>query len=442
MLLLLALLALPAGLGAGCATPKSAEGDRADRKVKRRETVPGLPAIGLVMRPPEQGVHSVQLYRQGDETSLPVVVGGEGTVASGGKLVLEFDRLGLSGSPLDITFFHFDRYWREDYLEPTQILDGFQRDTIDEYDYSRATRVPYTHYSYLFPNDRIRFRVSGNWMLRVSERSEPDKVLLERPFLVSEDRLETEFEVQLVLVPGTGLPFTQPSVRILPPQELAANVFDFRSCFVRNARFELARCNDAPTLLETPYLRFYLDPRVSFTPDYSIRTLDLTALQPGPRLRMVHFDTDPFAVELEPDYERLGANLSGRPLFGQSVFSASALGRSDADVASDYVDVTFEFVPEGGRSPGDVRITGSFSGWTETDASALTWNDADQAYRATLRLKQGLHEYHYVPADSTAAERQRRGVFNPVQRYSALVYLYDTFLGSDRLVAHRTVESR
>src|SRR5690554_2953363 len=89
------------GLLAGCATMLGDEGD--DRAFRR-----AAPSTFSV-RPDNAQVQTVQLYRTGRETNLPII-----NFRSGQTLTLEFDLLddGM-GSPVSVFFYHMDRNWEQ-----------------------------------------------------------------------------------------------------------------------------------------------------------------------------------------------------------------------------------------------------------------------------------------------------------------------------------------
>ncbi|MEL6617038.1 MAG: type IX secretion system plug protein domain-containing protein, partial [Bacteroidota bacterium] len=106
-------------------------------------------------------VRTIQLYRGEDEVSVPVL-----SLRSDQQLTLEFDILEDRGArPLDIEFRRVERD-NGSALLPSEYLTAFDRDNIFDADPSGATAVPYTHYTYRFPNASIGFRLGGEYRLR------------------------------------------------------------------------------------------------------------------------------------------------------------------------------------------------------------------------------------------------------------------------------------
>ena len=137
----------------------------------------------MQLAPTDAAVRSVQLYR-GREATLPVMQLDRRGERTSEPLTLEFDLVNTRGRTLSVYFYHADRSWNRD-LSPAEYLEAFQQDNLVEYEISGATEVPYVHYEYTFPNETIQFRISGNYIVRVTEQGDEEAVLFERAFVSS-----------------------------------------------------------------------------------------------------------------------------------------------------------------------------------------------------------------------------------------------------------------
>jgi hypothetical protein len=421
---LLALFAL-LGVAVGCATTEEGTRDAA--------AIADEGAPGLVLSRASDLARTVQLYRSGNEGSLPVL-----PLGSGQTLTLEFDVLGEIGDTYSVYFYHADRQWRRDLL-PVEYLQTFQSDDIRDYELSLATEVRYSHYEYEFPNQNIQFLRSGNYVLRVTEAGDERAVLFEQPFFITEQSAEIDFAVRSGL--GSGSYF-QPVARIRPPDAFDSPVYDFNVCFARNGRFALARCADDPTLVGGSLFEFLLPRETAFTHEGPLYELDLGTLQPGPQIVDVDLQTSPYTVTLDLDYARFGGDLFDGDLTGQTLVSTVVQDApGPADIGAEYVTARFRFVPQNEEpSPGPVILTGSFNGWVVDPAYELAWDAAEARYETEVLLKQGRYVYKYVVDDPAERERIRRtaGLGQP-NLYTAFVYLYDPQFDTDRLLAVNSV---
>jgi hypothetical protein len=412
-------------IAAGCAGMR----DNDDRP-QRPRPADDVQIAGPDVRPPVPSVGVVQLYPGSDEARLPIYA-----LNSGDRLTLRFDLLEDRGRPLSVYFYHADQNWRRD-LAPSEFLASFQRDDILDYQPSEGTDVRYFHYRYRFPNDAIRFRLSGNYIIRVTEQGMEEEVLFERPFFVSEQGVATEFAFDQVMAGGTGFPLTTPMLLFAPPGAAQASPFDFSVCFVRNGQLGQSRCATRPSMLDAPNLRFELPPRAGFHPDPAEYFLDLSALQVGRGIERVEYGGRTIEVQLEPDYVRF-AGTGLEPLQnGQPVVISAVRDRANPAVGAQYVDVRFSLVPPDELPFSEpVHVIGAFNDWRASSANRMTWNSGAGRYEATIRMKQGRYEYRYVSADGRLRAQSAGAAPRPENYYQAFVYYNDISVGTQRLLS-------
>lgn len=376
---------------------------------------------------------TVQLYRGTDERQLPVLSLRDGA----DRLTLEFDLMEATGRPLTIRFYHADRTWRRD-LSPSEYMDSFQDDHLIEYTPSRSTTVPYTHYTYRFPNDDIRFRVSGNYILRVTEQGAPGEVLFERAFFVTEAAGALALQVEGVPVSGQRRPSERPVALFSPPSGLQGDPFQYETCFVRNGRFDTARCTDRPRLASQPDLEFDLRYDEAFAPTTADYFLDLSALQSGGQIERADRSSTPYRVQLEADYAQFTGGSGASPLDGQIVVDGAVRAVGEPDVEAEYVATRFSFVPPAEQPFGrDVTLHGTFG-----KATRMEWVSERGRYEGEVLLKQGLYEYYYRSEDPELQQVLRRTLPAMRDRYTAFVYYSDQSLNTDRLLAVRTISAQ
>ncbi|MEM1271548.1 MAG: type IX secretion system plug protein domain-containing protein [Bacteroidota bacterium] len=412
--------------------PACKPSQEASQRLPRRQDVT---FVALDLLPSSPAIQTIQLYQNGDETSRPIY-----SLGGSNPLVLEFDLMEVAGRPLQIQFEHRNRYWEEDFLLPSQFLAGLQDDLLVDYLPSAGTRPAYTHYEYRFPNETIEFTYSGNYILTVTEQGRMDEVLFELPFVVSEQRALLNVGVEQVLADGSGLVVGRPEARFEPPQALSANIYDFNACFLRNMRFESARCPDSPRLDAFPFLFFQLERFSSFEPTREYHTLDLSELKVGLQIETIDFATEPFEVRLVEDAAGLGGVLDNLAQFEQPVVSGAVRAVNNPDIQSEYASVLFSYLPPN-ETPlaEEIFVAGSFNDWRPDESARLALNEETGRYEGRLLIKQGIYEYQYV---SSGPQPRTQGVFNPPTLYTALAYYFDTLTGTDRLLSVNSAVGR
>ena len=409
------------GREAGEADARTSDDPLAERFIPREFSDPGL-------APSSTDIKTVQLYGE-EETDLPIM-----QLATGRGLTLEFDLMSRQARPLSVYFYHADRSWRRDLL-PTEYLQGFTYDEILEYQTSHASASDYVHYTYRFPNENIRFRLSGNYILRVAEQGAEHEVLFERAFFISEEAASPDLLVESIMLGIAAFPGTLPLVRFTPPQSIQGNAFDYDVCFVRNGRIERARCSDRPILASQPTLQFDLERHDAFYPEAADYFLDLSSLNVRRGIERTDLSTAPHQVVLEPDYANFPGTLGAPLLNGQTIVSDAAQNLGDADVFAEYVETRFSFVPPDEEPlEGELLLTGSFNDWQYDPSYRMEWVADARRYEGVFLLKQGLYEYRYFSPD----RRLRRILSNAMPRtenlYLAFVYYSDMRVSTDRLL--------
>jgi hypothetical protein len=420
-LLILTLLAA-SSLAAGCA-PIPESGDPERRAARDNLSRQGT---DLRLAPDADRVGTVLLYAGTREVNPPIIALG------GGQLTLAFDLIASEGRPLSVHYYHADRNWNRRLL-PIEFIDGFARADLIDYSLSQLSDVPFVHYEHTFPGPDMRFTVSGNYVVRVSEQGREDEVLFERPFFVAEDRIGTELAVDAVTVPGRGGLTLQPILRLPASADVAAQAFGLDVCFARDGRYGSARCTDQPQRFDPSVLTFLLQPYNAFEPIADTYVLDLRDLEASTQIAQTDRAASPPRVVLEPDAAAFPADDLDPLLAGQSVVSTARV-TGDPDLSAEYVAVTFRFIPPDEQPLSAVFLEGSWSGWARP-VEPMRWIASDRLYEQTMLVKQGQHEYRYVSPDARL-ERARVGVLGRREQiFTGFVYFRDPQLQTDRLIS-------
>jgi len=213
-------------------------------------------------------------------------------------------------------------------------------------------------------------------------------------------------------------------------------MFEYGACFVKNTRFDLSRCAGRPSLFQTPYLSFELEPIASFEPEPDLHIVDISELRSGIGIEEIYFDVEPYQVNLVSDLADMG---SPEPTFqnGQSAIREFVRDLSHPEYESEYVAANFTYIPfRQQRAGGPVMILGSFNGWVLDERNILLWIEEEKMYRGTILLKQGRHAYQYFVSGSRPSSH---GTFAPESSYTAMLYYFDPLNHTDRLLAVRSL---
>ena len=164
-------------------------GSTANQRTKKL-AVPKVPGFYLSKQQlPPENIKSIQLQNQ-QGSAIPYI-----RLNSKEQLILRFDEITTDPKTFGIRFSRYDREWNEDGQVPTQISDGQLEDLIELGIRSDNEFPEYFQSEYEFPNSRIKFRLSGNWLVEVFDYYNGE-VVFSLPFLITEQMgsLENSYE--------------------------------------------------------------------------------------------------------------------------------------------------------------------------------------------------------------------------------------------------------
>ena len=101
-------------------------------------------------------------------------------------LILKFDEIESDYRSYSYTFIHCDANWKQSDLAPNEYLEGYSEAYIVDYKFSKNTKIPFVNYSLQIPNDDIRIRYSGNYILLVYPENDLENPIFTKRFYVIE----------------------------------------------------------------------------------------------------------------------------------------------------------------------------------------------------------------------------------------------------------------
>ena len=132
-------------------------------------------------------IKTIQLHKEEWELSYPII-----ELKSSEKLILSFDDLSDNVGDYYYSFIHCDASWNSSALIETDYLDGFSENQISSYEFSFNTTIKYIHYNLTFPNDDVKFKISGNYILIVYKNYDKSDLLFTRRFMVTENLVNVQ----------------------------------------------------------------------------------------------------------------------------------------------------------------------------------------------------------------------------------------------------------
>lgn len=340
----------------------------------------------------QNNIKTILFNRKGWEFSPPII-----EFNSGEKLVLQFDDLDADFKTYSYTIIHCNALWQPSDLRNYEYIEGFYEDVINDYSFSRNTRVPFTHYYLEFPNHNMRPKLPGNYILKVFSDNDPERPVLTRRFMVFEQLVTIEATVRQ----ATDLRFrdTKQEIRFNINTSLypISNPFrDLRVIITQNGRWDNAIIDLKPRLVQGNMLIYDHEGGNLFNGGNEFRNFDTKSL----RHRSLNVDqinsvANGWEVILRKDQNRRFLRYTTRDDINGRFFIRTE-DYPDDILESDYAWVYFTLPHNNPITNGNVYVMGDLTDWTFTSRNKMEYNYRDSQYELRLLLKQGFYDYHYA----------------------------------------------
>ena len=132
------------------------------------------------------------------------------------RIIVSFDEWSEDFSDLQYRLIHCGPDWKPSGLLESEYLDGFNIDDIDDWAFSQNTFVHFVNYRVAIPNERVNPILSGNYIMEIFERDNPDEVVGEARFSISEHAADINAAVSSRTDRGLNTEWQQMELTITP----------------------------------------------------------------------------------------------------------------------------------------------------------------------------------------------------------------------------------
>jgi hypothetical protein len=387
-------------------------------------------------------IKSVQLYREGNELSNPLI-----ELGSDAKLVFKFDDLSEDAKNYSYTLIHCDENWYESYIQQSEYLTGFADNPIVDNAMSFNTTFKYFNYQLRIPNEDCSLKYSGNYALVVFEDNNRENLVLIQRFYV----LEPLVRIDALVKKATFDPFNgenqevdfkiiNEKLKLLNPRE------DIKVVLMQNRRWDNAIRQLKPSFIRDNVLEYDYNKENVFPGGNEFRYFDIrTRRYNGENVEDIKFIRPYYHVTLFPDAIRVNKNYSTYKEMNGNYVIESQDRVADNDTECDYMFVHFYLPMPSPLVGGSVNVFGGLTGWNTNKMNEMVWNYESAGYELSMLLKQGYYnyEYVYVPQGGQKADAENiEGAFFITENdYQIFAYYRDMASRYVRLVGFVNVNS-
>ncbi|MBM3420754.1 MAG: DUF5103 domain-containing protein [Bacteroidetes bacterium] len=380
-------------------------------------------------------VKTVLLHSESWNLSGPVL-----EMDSGQKLMLSFDLLGTTAENLWYSFIHCNKDWEPSGLFVSDFIDGFDENQIETYTRSFNTTVKYVHYVLSFPNENIRFNISGNYIILIHKPGEPGQPLLACRFMVTEKLAAVKASVRRADMGEFRETHQQLEVSVsISGARVADPRNEIFTSVLQNGRWDNAKTNLKADFVTPSELRYTsLGTGNLFYGGNEFRQFDIRSFRyQSEFVRDVTYDGSINHINLTPSENREFKPYFYRPDFNGKYVVGVQEGVNpsiDADYAMVYFTLPATLKIEGGN----IHIAGEFTRWTPLPENLMRYNYETRQYEGALMLKQGWYNYEYLFVPGGQAVNERRWFegshYETENEYLVLVYYRARNSRYDRLI--------
>ena len=345
-------------------------------------------------------LRTMKVMKEGDFMSAPSI-----RLGSDERLIINFDEWSEDYSDLQYRLVHCGPDWKPSGLLESEYLDGFNIADIDDWAFSSNTFVHYVNYRIEIPNENMNPLVSGNYILEIFERDNPDEVLGEARFSVTEHSADVFGKVSTQTDRGLNTEWQQLELRLVPTDVNIEDPYSMlRVDIIQNNAPYTTSTLRTPSRVEGKELLYSHMPELIFKAGNEFRRFEtIRTTYNDMHVDSMRFLSRNYHAWLTPDTERESKEYSYDQT-QQGRFLVREYNSTDSDLGADYVTVHFELdTPEAVNA--DIFVEGEFTGYKHDDASRMRYDYNRGAYLLEIPLKQGSYNYRYVAVPRTGERR-------------------------------------
>jgi hypothetical protein len=386
-------------------------------------------------------LQTVQMFKEGWELSYPIM-----NLNSNERLILSFDDLDAGVKNYSYTIIHCDADWKPSGLFQAEYLDGFYQAEINEYSASFNTFVKYTNYRLEIPNENMRPKYSGNYLLKVFQNYNENDVVLTRRFYINENAVSISGMAKRPVL-TRYMDCCQEIIFSVhhPNFPIHSPLTDLKVIVSQNNRPDIKLSGLQPQYIKTNELVYENQTTQVFQGGNEFRNFDLKSMRyQSEFIQGISFEHPYHYVDLFPGKLRASSRyFFDNDLNGNFVVQIQEGVRNATD--ADYAVINFSLETPIPFDEDNVYVTGRFTDWNTLPINQMDFNEKDGIYELSMLLKQGYYNYYFTVVDKNTSEKKTGAIegnfYETENDYYIYVYFREPGSRYDRLIGYERINS-
>ena len=358
------------------------------------------------------------------------------------NLVLEFDDIQESRNNYYARIIHCNSDWTKSSLLDLDFMQVYNEFTINDYQYSNNTYLPFVHYRLPIP----RVKLPGNYVIMVYRESDKSDIILTARMMIYNTQVNLAANNNLVGQSALNASNQQINFTINYGDLKVFNAMDnFKVVIRQNQRWDNARFNVKPSFIREDISQLeyrFFDQDKQWLAGNEFRFVDFRSLiSPGRNTARIDKSVKPFVLKVAEDRSREGqvyaqyADLDGN-------YAIENLDYREPTLSCQYIFVDFTLRSDELKGA-NVYVVGNYNHYARTEENRMKWNKATSAYETSIVLKQGWYDYtYYVESPTLPATYFEGSHYQTENFYDVLIYYKNLTPMADLLVGYFAVPYR
>ncbi len=335
---------------------------------------------------PPENIKSI-VFKGPTDDQFPIAQIGE-------TITLEFDDILANEQDYYYKIIHCDYDWSTSQLLKSQYLSGVDNQRIIDYENSYTTLQPYSNYRLTLPNENVRVKVSGNFVLEVYNSNY--ELQFSRRFVIYKNSVQVAGEVKrsrdfkyLNEKQVVQFSINANNTRLVNPKK------EVKVAILQNYHWPTAIYDVVPQFTLGNELVYKYDQETSFYGGNEYLNFDTKDLR-APTSVISHIELqDIYHHYLFSDRYRFNRPYTYFPDVNGD-FVIRTLQGSDSSREAEYTFIHFSLPYAEELALDDVYVYGKYNNYTLTEENKMFYNENNGMMEAVIKMKQGFYNYKYV----------------------------------------------